>query len=496
MRHTSLILSAALILVTGLSGGTTARAQEGATALVSTVQRESEWFCSISAPRTSLRGIVEQLAHSMQVDIEGLDQLSPTALVTVELRDRPVTQALEWMLGAAGLRSRWRTGVLQIQPILPASPTPDELRDCALAAYTGALRAFPDATAGAQAAFAKALIFETRGNDSQAIGAYDSLVRAFPQSLQAPEALIRAARILFRIKDHEGAAARYADLLRMSLHSPFTEEARLGFARSMAFKGEFRTALRLLSALETSTPALTRLDLHQRLLVRARCLLGEGNAAGARALLRESENGGLEEELQLDFAELSARSLPLDAPPEYAATVWLKYAQQAEGEDRAAAAAESARLTRLAGDELGALWIDRWAEVNGIGGATRAHADAAREALGLEAASLGANPLLERLGRAERLLRAQLWQEAQSAFESLRVKLDGMDEAMRLRLFVGLANALDGRDDTDRAIATLREGLESVRGEEHRRELFLAAGSIFEKRERIDEAIDAYRGKL
>jgi tetratricopeptide (TPR) repeat protein len=473
-----------------------ARAQEGATALVSTVQRETEWFCSISAPRNALRGIVEQLASSMQVEVEGLERISPTALVTVELRDRPVSQALEWILGGANLRPRWRTGVLQVLPILPDSPTPDELRDSALATYTGALRAFPDAEAGAQAAFAKASIFETRGSTTQAISAYDSLVRAFPQALQAPEALIRAARLLLAERDYDGAAARYADLLRMSLNSPFTLEARLGFAKSLAYKGDHRTALRLLSALDMSNPTLLRRDLHERLLVRARCLLGEGNAAGARALLRESENGGLEPEFELDFCELSARSLPLDAPPEYAATVWLRYAQLAEGEARANACSEAARLSRLAGDELGALWIDRWAEQNGAGEATHAHAAAAREALGLEPSSLGSDPLVDRLARAERLMRAQLWSESRAAFEAVRQDAEHLDDAARVRLCIGLATCLDGQGAVDEAIAVLRAGLESVSDDDRRRDLYLAAGSIFEDHERIDEAIDAYRGKL
>jgi tetratricopeptide (TPR) repeat protein len=494
VKHLRLLLACAAALF----GATPLLAQEdsAATALVSTVQRENEWFCSISAPRTSLRGIVEQLARGILVEVEGLERISPTALVTVELRDRPVPQALEWVLGAANLRAKWRTGVLQIQPIVPHSPTPDELRDCALATYTGALRSFPDVEAGARAAFAKALIFEQRGSITQAVSAYDSLVRAFPEAAQAPEALIRAARRLFAERDYEGAGLRYADLLRLSLNSPFTLEARLGFAKSLAFKGDFRTALRLLSALDTSNPAATRKELHERLLVRARCVLGEGNAPGARALLREAENGGIEPELELDYYELSARALPLDAPPEYAATVWLRYAQLADGDRRVEAAAEATRLTRLAGDELAALWIDRWAEQNGAGAKTRTHANAAREALGLDPSTLASDPVADRLARAERLMRARLWAEAQAAFETLRASDSALDDAARTRVLVGLALCLDGQDAVDQAIEVLREGLAQMTDEARRRDLLLTAGSIFEDRERIDEAIEAYRGKL
>lgn len=467
-----------------------------ATALVSTVQREGEWFCSISAPRTAQSGIVEQLARSMQIKVEGLELISPTALVTVELRDRPIPQALEWILGASNLRVKWRTGVLSIQALLPDSPTPDELRDCALATYSGALRSFPDPEAGAAAAFARASIIEQRGNIPQALAEYDSLVRAFPQSPQAPQALIRAARRLFEAGEYESASAHYADLLRLSSSSPFHLEARVGFASSLARKGDFRTALRLISALDTSNPALTRLEIHQRLLLRARCVLGEGNPSSARALLRESENGGLETELEPDFFELSAHALPADAPPEYAATVWMEHARRATGSARAAAAAEAARLTLLSGDKLGTLVIDRWAELNGAGEATHAHAAAAREALGLDSKSLGSDASADRLARAERLMRARLWAEAFSAFAQLREQASPLDEAGRTRLYTGLARCLDGQNRVDDAITMLREGLELVTDVDRRREFYMTAASIFENRERVDDAIEAYRGRL
>jgi tetratricopeptide (TPR) repeat protein len=467
-----------------------------ATALISTVQREKDWFCSISAPRTPLDEIVKQLAHSMNVEVEGLDRISPTALVTVELRDRPVAQVLEWMLGSAGLHATWRTGIIELHELTPASPTPDELRECALTAYTSALRSFPDAAAGATAAFARASIYEHRGDFQQAIASFDSLVRAFPQSAQAPEALIRSARKLAEQGDWAGAGAHYADLLRLTSVGPYTIEARVGFANSLARQGEVRTALRLLSALDISNPAMTRDDLHRRLLIRARCVLGDGNAAAARKLITEAENGGLEPELEAEYFELRALALPTDAPPEYGASVWMEHAQHATGSARSKAAGEAARLTRLAGDELGALWIDRWAQLNGAGDATMVHAQAAREALGLDTQSLSTNAVEDRLARAERLMRARLWADANSAFVALRESAPPMDDASRGRMYVGLARSLDGLDRVDDAISMLREGLELVKDAERRREILVTAATIFEGRQRLDDAIDAYRGRL
>lgn len=485
-----------LILSAAAFGAPLATEDEPAAALVSTVRKEKEWFCSISAPRASLDGIVRQLARGMDVEVEGLEHISKTALVTVELRDRPAVQALEWILGASNLRASWRTGVIQIRELVPATPTPDELREVALSTYTGALRSFPDPKAGAAAAFAKAAIYEKRGDIVQAVAGYDSLVRAFPQADQAAEALIRAARALYTQADYAGASTRYADVLRLTSTGGHELEARKGFADCLARQGEFRTALRLIVALDNSAPALTRLDLHQRMLIRARCVLGEDNPSAARALLRESENGGLEPELEADFYELTARSLPTDTPPAIAARAWLEHARRARGALREKAVAEAARLTRLSGDEIAALWIDRWAQMNGAGAAASTHAEAAREALGLDAKSLSSDPIEDRLSRAERLLRARLFAEGLSAFRSLADARPELDAQGVTRLHVGMAQCLNGVERVDDAIRVLREGLDRVADPALRNRFYLTAAGIFEARERHDDAILAYRGRL
>lgn len=484
------------LIVCCAAAGSVASQEPAATALVTSVQREGEWYCSISAPRNPLNTLVEQLAGTMQVRIEGLEHISPTAMVTVELRERPAAQALEWLLGTCNLRASWRTGVVAIRELVSNSPTPDELRDLALSAYSGALRSFPDAESGAAAAFAKASIFEHRGDMTKAIAGFESLARAFPHAAQTPEALIRSARLLFAAGDFENAGNRFADLVRLGTKGPYELEARLGFADCLARQGDFRTALRLIVALDLSSPAVNREELHRRLLVRARCVLGDGNAAAARKLLAESENGGLEPELEEQFFELSARSLPADAPAMSAARVWMEYARRTSGESRIEAVREAARLTRISGDELGALWIDRWAQLNGAGDAAGKYAQAAREAMGLDDLSLSTDPAEDRLARAERLTRARLWAEAHSAFRALREQSLPLDDVALTRMYVGLARCLHGLERIDDAISMLREGLELVASPEQRRDFYLCAAGIFEDSGRIDDAIDAYRGKL
>jgi tetratricopeptide (TPR) repeat protein len=410
--------------------------------------------------------------------------------------ERSAAQTLEWLLGSANLRASWRTGMLAIRELVPLSPTPEELRELALSTYSGALRSFPDAESGAAAAFAKASIFEGRGDVLQAIAGYESLARAFPHSAQAPEGLIRSARMLFARGDYESAGNRFADVLRLGSQTVYETEARLGFANCLAHQDQFRTALRLIAALDLASPPGERRELHQRLLVRARCVLGDGNATGARKLLAEAENGGLELELEAEFYELSARALPADAAPTVAARVWMEHARRASGSMRSEAVREAARLTRLSGDELSALWIDRWAQVHGAGDAASSHAQAAREALGLDSRSLSTDPAEDRLARAERLVRARLWAEGHSALRALREQGLPLDEAAQTRMYLGLARCLHGLERVDDAISMLREGLELVREADRRREFYLCAGTIFEDSARIDDAIDAYRGRL
>jgi hypothetical protein len=63
-------------------------------------------------------------------------------------------------------------------------------------------------------------------------------------------------------------------------------------------------------------------------------------------------------------------------------------------------------------------------------------------------------------------------------------------------MYLGLARCLHGLERVDDAISMLREGLELVREADRRREFYLCAGTIFEDSARIDDAIDAYRGRI
>jgi hypothetical protein len=180
------------ILITCLCATPLGVAQEASNAaLVTAVQREGEWFCSISAPRNPLGGIVEQLAGAMKLELEGLERISPTALVTVELRERSAAQTLEWLLGSANLRASWRTGMLAIRELVPLSPTPEELRELALSTYSGALRSRSFAWLSLSRSFRAVFAIARRCQMRAACAVDGSIPRRIRAEIAQPDGILR-----------------------------------------------------------------------------------------------------------------------------------------------------------------------------------------------------------------------------------------------------------------------------------------------------------------
>src|SRR5687767_13711089 len=96
---------------------------------------DGEWHCSVYADRAQASEVLHALARQCGAELEGLDFVPRTARVDVDLRDRPVPQALEYVLGSLGLRFETRTGVWRVRSMLRAPDEPDRLREEALASY-------------------------------------------------------------------------------------------------------------------------------------------------------------------------------------------------------------------------------------------------------------------------------------------------------------------------------------------------------------------------
>jgi hypothetical protein len=76
-----------------------------------------------------------------------------------------------------------------------------------------------------------------------------------------------------------------------------------------------------------------------------------------------------------------------------------------------------------------------------------------------------------------------------------RVRKD-LEERDRARIVLVRARCTDARNGVDAAIGMLRASLESLKEAESRRQVYLLAGALYERRSQWDRAADAYGGRL
>ncbi|HVS10195.1 MAG TPA: hypothetical protein VMS76_10015, partial [Planctomycetota bacterium] len=117
--------------------------------------------------------------------------------------------------------------------------------------------------------------------------------------------------------------------------------------------------------------------------------------------------------------------------------------------------------------------------------------------LGLEEADLAGATPLQRLERGERLLQSGFAQQARRALEALAPSRGSFDEAAATRFYLAYGRALaEGGPGATAAALVLREGVSTLADAENRRALFVLAGELYEREGRLEEAADAYRGRL
>ena len=179
-----------------------------------------------------------------------------------------------------------------------------------------------------------------------------------------------------------------------------------------------------------------------------------------------------------------------------AAVAWMRYAQAVEGSRREAGLSAAARNALDAGDELGVLFIHGWAEREGASSATEREASEARSRLGLPTPILSAVPAEERLIRAESLYARGLAREARDALSALYDRRAALDEDQRVRLAVAFTRTLEEEGALERAVTVLREIAGSLESVDRRKQLYIHASEMFERRGRLDEALEALRGRL
>jgi len=453
---------------------------------------EGELWTTVRTEDAPLRPLLEELADQARVEFSGLERLPATLRVTADLERRPLRQVVAWILGSVGLRAdrRLDTFTLHVD-----ADTREDLLNEAQTEYLRALREFPNHPLADRALYGQGLLEEDRGQPAAARAHYDALIEAYPASPIADQVLKRSAELFEAEGEWAAAAQKWSQLLRLESGSSLEALAYEQLALCTALLGDPDRALHMLDALESDDPAQSPEQRQERLYIRARGLLGKRLHHQALEVLAEADAYERTREQRLTSCEL--RATALRGLEEYGAASrsWLAYCELASGDELAAGLARAAEDALRAGDELGVLFIERLAAKHGVEKAVAGPAREARTRLDLVSGKLSGQADVERLARAERLVAAGLFEEAVQILSALapRAALFAEPERARFVLTYGRALGAYGADD---AIVFFRENLAALSDAEHRRQVYLYAAGLLESEGRIDEAIEAYQGRL
>jgi tetratricopeptide (TPR) repeat protein len=475
-------------------------AQEPAAYTFELENLDGEFWCTIQADQASVRRLVSELAREADVRVDGLEVAPLDSVVTVDLRRRPLNQALVSILGSIGVRAEMRLRTWTLLPEISESTDVEELRDLALVAYLRATRSFPKHPGAAGAERSQALIQEARGNHAVARNHYDTLVENHPQSVLVPEALMRAGSILMRTQQWGQAGRRFSDLLQLEREHPFEASARVDLANCTARQGDWQRALFMVDALDAGIPFESEAERIERSHVRAFALSDAGDFKAALALLDDSDRRGLTREQRRSSFELRARIHERAGAPGEAGRALLALSGELTGQERVDVLARAGDLALQAGDEVGALMavghIDSSEDVPTAVEAAERIRRQARERLGLDLPIGAAHDVGQRILRGERLAAEGMFGEALSLLQPLLSAEAVPDVQQRTRALLAFARCQAELLGADAAIESLRAGLQRTTTEEERRSIYIFAGELYEQADRLQEAADAYQGRL
>ena len=461
---------------------------------VEVFEEEGEALCNVSADNALVFDVLEQIAAGARLEIDGVGAEVPKLLVTADLRRRPLRQALTYLAGSVGLRAEIRQGALVVRSDASASASRDETYDAALVGYLRVIRDFPEHGLAVDAQLNRAEIEKRRGRNASARANYDALVGQFPESPLVAQALFHAAELFQRDGEWREAVDRYSRVLRHSQRHGYEVRARLELAWCVAQLGEHERALYMIDALEVLQPPHDQSEELRRAYVRVRALAGLGDGVRALDLLEQVELRMSDASMKRESLELRARASAAAGQADAASRAWLAFGRMVEGADRTKALREAASWALASGQELGALFISALARDDGSDLGDLAHEARARLELD-DRGPADATPL-DRLAQAEELLASDPTARALLMLHSVEAQSDAFDESTRVRLALAIGRALAREVGADDALAYFREVLVNVQDPEERRRVYLLAGELLERDQRLDEAIEAYRGRI
>lgn len=460
---------------------------------VSVEDDDGDLLCTVHADQDSLLDVLREIARQSNLSLDGVEASWSKTLVSADLERRPLRQVLNFVLGSVGLRGELRQGAIYLREGEENLAVADELYESALASYLRTLRDFPNHSLADDALRSQARIEERRGHVSAARAHYEALIERQPDSDLVPEAMYKSGVLSMREGAWQDAAQRLSDLLRLEVDHDYEAPGRLELAYCVAELGEYERALYMIDALEGIAPPQTPEEERRRAYVRIRAMAGLGQGKQALALLDDVDR-------RLGFANSKRESLALRAAAaeaagqlEESARAWLAYGRIAEGAERVRAVTRAARMAADGGDELTALFIIQLAKREGV-----ELTDLSREVrqrLALDEMELSTTTV-QRLARAERQFTATQTADALKTLQSIEPLVPQLSAEDRLRFAKVHARTLAAELGVDAGVSSLRSTLPSFDDASARRELYLLAGDLLEQEGRLDDAIEAYQGRL
>lgn len=461
---------------------------------ISLQEVDGDFVCSIQARQARLVELVQVLGARMELSVQGLEYIPRQTRVTVDLRRRPVREALSYILGGVGLDASQRVGALVIREDLVL--TLEDLHAASQASYLRALREYPNHERAPEAMLGQALIEEAAGNISAARTRYDDLVGSYPESSLVPRAMARSAQLFVAEEEWGYAAQRYADLLRLEYEHGYEVEGFIQLALCTTMLGDHQRAIHMLDAFESATSAVDRQTWLAREFVRIRALIGLRQLRRAASLLDDADAWAPEGVNALLAKELRARLLAAKGYDDEASRAWLSYAHVADGVERDRALRHAARHALAADDEMGVFFIERFAHELGSEADLSATVLEARARLGIDGEAGPNSDFEERLERAERQIAAGTTEGLLAALERLQALTESKDESFRTRVLLARGTVVAEHASLDETLELFRVHVADLEDPENRRRLYLLAARLLENENRMDEAIEAYQGRL
>ena len=434
------------------------------------------------------------LGNRAGMEVEGLATIDLKALVTVDLRDRPLEHVLEFALGSVGLDYQLRRDTIEVLRRTEQDVPAIEVVTRASLAWLAATTRFPDHPSAPVARLAQGEIAELRGDLTTAQSLYLSIPADYPASQSAIEATMRAGRVLGRLGHWSEASTQFRSLTKDPDAVEYHAAARLEIARCSVYLGDPQSALYVLESLDDDYPTKDPVQSTGRLLVRAMALNSMGRYVEA---MRELDAAGPQLDPLGGSEAFLVRAEALEGLQLYteAGLAWVQYSRQVDGPERMRGLREAARLALEGGDEMGALFVCREADRLGFGEALEDLRQESRRRLGLEEDTVPDEvSLSDRLSLAESWLDQGDINRAAPVLESMFLGKGALTPEAAVRVTIGWARCVEARQGLASAIRLLAEARPTAPAIELKARLDVAAADLFEKYHRYEEAIEAYRG--